>query len=174
MMIGTMRTISAVVLAIASVCMIPSASGETATEKSVTKDQQRFERAVQGLNLSEDQKYQLRTLSETHRTSTQGLRDQIRAAQQVIATTPRSDPNYQATTGQARESLRDARSQLQAQQQQFQGNARALLTTDQLNALEIRRLENRQRMSERRTERMERRIERREQRPNRGDRRPGG
>jgi Spy/CpxP family protein refolding chaperone len=145
-------------------------SSVSPVDGSASLPAQRLEKALHDLNLSEDQQYQLRALSENHRAATQGLRDQIRNAQQTIANTPRTDPNYAAITTQARQSLTRARGQLQLQRQTFQNNAQSLLTPDQLNTLETRRFERSQRMTERRAERMERRGDRTHQRPRRSER----
>jgi hypothetical protein len=139
-------------------------------ERSDSSHAERLDKAFRNLNLSEDQKLQLQVLRENHRAATQDLRTQIRDAQTTIASTPRNDPNYDSVTAQARQTLMDARSQLQTQNQIFQTNARAVLTPDQLNALETGRFERQQRMSEKRAQRMERRSQRRDQRPRHSDR----
>jgi Spy/CpxP family protein refolding chaperone len=138
-----------------------------------SRDARRLESAIDDLNLSEDQKAQLRSLRENHQQATEGLRAQVRSAQQTLANTPRTDPNYESITAQARQDLNSARSQLRVQQQAFQNSARGLLTADQLNTLEAQRAERRQRMMERREGRMEQGGNR-EQRQRRLDRRPRG
>ena len=137
------------------------------------RDARRLESAIDDLNLSDDQKAQLRSLRENHQQATEGLRAQVRSAQQTLANTPRTDPNYESITAQARQDLISARSQLRVQQQAFQNSARGLLTADQLNTLEAQRAERRQRMMERREGRMEQGGNR-EQRQRRLDRRPRG
>jgi len=129
---------------------------------------ERLERAMSNLDLSAAQKAQLRSLTENHRQATSGLREQIRTAQKTIAETPQSDPNRAAIIAEARRSLETARSQLRMQQEQLQTNARAMLTSEQLNTLETRRAERAQRLAERRA------AGQSVDRPRRFERRPGG
>ena len=143
------------------------------SDRPMTRDSRRLESALNDLNLSDSQKAQLRSLSENHRQATEGLRAQVRSAQQTLANTPRTDPNYESITARARQDLESARSQLRVQQQAFQNNARSLLNPEQLNALEANRAERRQRMMERRDGRMERGGGS-EQRQRRFERRPRG
>jgi Spy/CpxP family protein refolding chaperone len=143
------------------------------SDRAGGRDARRLESALNDLNLSDSQRAQLRSLQENHRQATEGLRAQVRSAQQTLADTPRTDPNYDSITAQARQNLESARAQLRTQQQQFQSNARSLLTPDQLNSLEANRAERRQRMMERREGRMEQGGGR-EQRQRRSERRPRG
>ncbi len=143
------------------------------SDRASARDSRRLESALNDLNLSDDQKAQLRSLSENHRQATEGLRAQVRSAQQTLANTPRTDPNYESVTARARQDLESARSQLRTQQQAFQSNARGLLNPEQLNTLEANRAERRQRMMERREGRMEQGGGR-EQRQRRFERRPRG
>lgn len=143
------------------------------SDRPMARESRRLESALNDLNLSDAQKAQLRSLSENHRQATEGLRTQVRAAQQTLANTPRTDPNYESITAQARQNLESARSQLRVQQQAFQSSARGLLNPEQLNALEANRAERRQRMMERREGRMEQGGGR-EQRQRRFERRPRG
>jgi Spy/CpxP family protein refolding chaperone len=143
------------------------------SDRASARDSRRLESALNDLNLSDAQKAQLRSLSENHRQATEGLRAQVRAAQQTLANTPRTDPNYESITMRARQDLESARSQLRAQQQTFQSNARSMLNPEQLNTLEANRAERRQRMMERREGRMENGGNG-EQRQRRLDRRPRG
>lgn len=162
----TVKTVAGLFLA--AVLVANSAYSQSADPtRSRPNAVDRLERAMNGLDLSEAQKVQLRTLTENHRQSTAGLRDQARAAQQTIATTPRTDPSYATIVAEARRSLETARNQLRAQQDQLQTDARALLTTEQLNTLETRRAERAQKFAERRAGHSE-------QRPRRSERRPGG
>jgi Spy/CpxP family protein refolding chaperone len=142
-------------------------------DRASARDSRQLESALNDLDLSDSQKAQLRSLRENHRQATEGLRAQVRAAQQTLANTPRTDPNYESITAQARQNLESARTQLRTQQQQFQSNARNLLSPEQLNTLEANRAERRQRMMDRREGRMEQGGGR-EQRPRRLERRPRG
>jgi Spy/CpxP family protein refolding chaperone len=143
------------------------------SSRASDRDSRRLESALNDLDLSDSQKAQLRSLRENHRQATEGLRAQIRTAQQTLANTPRTDPNYESITSRARQDLESARSQLRVQQQAFQSNARSLLNPEQLNTLEANRAERRQRMMERREGRMEQGGGR-EQRERRLERRPRG
>lgn len=138
-------------------------------DRPALRDSRRLENALNDLNLTDAQREQLRRLSDTHRQSTEALRNQIRSAQQTIASTPRTDPNYDAITAEANKTLETARVQLRAQQQSFRDITRGLLTPDQLNTLESKRAERQKRMSERMEERRGG-----EQRQRRFERRPGG
>lgn len=142
------------------------------SDRPMARDSRRLETALNDLNLSDSQKAQLSSLRENHRQATEGLRAQVRSAQQTLANTPRTDPNYESITARARQDLESARSQLRVQQQAFQSNARSLLSPEQLNTLEANRAERRQRMMERREGRMEQGG--REQRQRRFERRPRG
>jgi len=147
-------------VALALTGMVSTANAQGAgidTDRTPSMENRRLERAIDELNLSDSQKDQLRSLRENHRVATEGLRAQIRSAQQTLAKTPPTDPNYDTLTAQARRDLESARSQLRDQQQLFQSNARSLLTPDQLNTMEAQRAERRQRMQDRREGRMERR-----------------
>lgn len=161
-------------VAIATVVPFTPASAQDAgVERGPSAESRQFQNMLSDLNLSDDQKAQLRSLRENHQQATEGLRAQVRSAQQTLANTPRTDPNYESITAQARQDLNSARSQLRVQQQAFQNSARGLLTADQLNTLEAQRAERRQRMMERREGRMEQGGNR-EQRQRRLDRRPRG
>lgn len=112
--------------------------------------EQRMQRAFEQLGLSDAQRTQLRSLSESHRAATEPLREQMRAAQQTLVNAKPEDPNYAAVTAEARRNLDAARTQMRDQQEQFRSQTQAVLTPEQRNALEARRAERRERMEERR------------------------
>ena len=116
-----------------------------------------IEQALNDLGLTASQRDQLRSLRENHRQATEGLRQQIRAAQQTLQTTPRNDPNYATISAEARQTLEAARSQLRDQQALLQSNVRSLLTPEQVNKMELQRAERSERLAERRAERAKRR-----------------
>lgn len=167
------RALPILALAIAgSITPVFAQEAGSESERPVARDSRRLESTLNDLNLSDSQKAQLHSLSENHRQATEGLRAQVRSAQQTLANTPRTDPNYESITTRARQDLESARSQLRVQQQAFQSNARSLLSPEQLSALEANRAERRQRMMERRDGRMEQGG--REQRQRHFERRPRG
>ncbi len=112
--------------------------------------EQRMQRAFEQLGLTDAQRNQLRSLSESHRSATAPLREQVRSSQQTLANAKPDDPNYAAVTAEARRNLDTARQQLRDQQEQFRSQTEALLTPEQRNSLEARRAERRERMEERR------------------------
>ena len=112
--------------------------------------EERMQRAFEQLGLTDAQRTQLRSLSESHRSATEPLREQVRTAQQTLANAKPDDPNYATVTAEARRNLDAARTQLRDQQEQFRSQTQAVLTPEQRNTLETRRAERRERMEERR------------------------
>jgi Spy/CpxP family protein refolding chaperone len=121
--------------------------------------EQRMQRSFDQLGLTEAQRAQLRSLSESHRWATEPLREQVRSAQQTLANTKPDDPNYATVTAEARRNLDAARTQLRDQREQFRSQSRTVLTPEQRNTLEARHAERRERMRERMEERRGRRGE---------------
>lgn len=114
---------------------------------------ERLERSWRNAGLTDEQLSVMRTLSQNHRTATLPLREQIRSAQQTLASVKPGDPNYDAVTAEARRSLDAARTQLRTQQLQFRNEVQNLLTPEQRAQAEARQQERRQRMQERRQQR---------------------
>lgn len=111
------------------------------------------ERMFEGLDVTEAQRTQLRTIADEHRNATAPLRERMRAAQQTLANARPGDPDYEAKTAEARRTLQETREQARDEMGKFRTRADAVFTPEQRTQVEARRTERRERMGERRGQR---------------------
>ncbi len=135
---------------IAAAVAAATLSGTIALAQEGPPAEQRMQRVLDQLDLSDAQRTQLRTLVDSHRTATEKLREQVRTARQTLDNARPGDANYDAVTAEARRSLEAARAQRREQQEQLRAQTDAILTPEQRSRMQEFRAEQRQRMGERR------------------------
>lgn len=111
------------------------------------------ERMFEGLDLTEEQRTQLRGMADEHRAAVEPLRDRMRTAQQTLQSVQPGDPDYEARTADARKTLQETRGQMRTEMEKFRSRTDVVLTPEQRTQVEARRGEMRQRMGEHRGER---------------------
>lgn len=111
------------------------------------------ERMFEGLDLTDAQRTELRTMTNALRDNIGPLREQMRAAQQTLAEANPGDADYDAKTAAARKTIQETRNQMRDVMQEFRSRTDAVLTPEQRTQIETRRAEMRGRMEERRSER---------------------
>jgi len=146
------RLIGLPAVALALACAVSPALAQTADPARSPPERPGIERAIKDLGLTEAQQQQMRSLRESHRQATEGLRQQMKASLQTLKSTPTTDPNYASITAAARQNLQNARSQLRTQQDLLQTNMRNLLTAEQANKMELARAALHERIAARKAE----------------------
>lgn len=119
--------------------------------------------ALEGVDLTDAQRQQIRQLREQHRDQTRSLVDRIHKAheaqRQALATMPFDEARIRA----AMQELGEAQTELAVQNARLQSEIYALLTPQQQEQIQKRRAERQARMEQRR-ERMQERVQQRRER----------
>jgi protein CpxP len=116
---------------------------------------------LRGVDLTEAQRDQMRTLAEQYRASGAPVREQLAQAREAqraaLATVPVNDGLIRSTT----QALVEAQAEAAIVQARLRADIMALLTPDQIQALETRQAERAERLETQRERVQERRQQRR-------------
>ena len=105
--------------------------------------------SFRGLDLTDAQRDQIRTLSEQYRVSTEALREQLQSAREALQDALATNPVNEGQVRSATQTLATLQGEVEIMNARLRADAMVLLTPDQREELEARRAEIEERRQDR-------------------------